>query len=78
MCMRSRQHRKTRIYVEIRCVGRQRFLWAAHLTQILNLPKQIFVLTVFLLIHIFLCHLGTEMDQTVQQMATFRTTDELE
>jgi len=32
-----------------------------------------FLLTIFTHTH-FLCHLGTEMDQSVQQMVTFRTT----
>jgi hypothetical protein len=40
--MRSRQRRKARMYVEIRCIGRHRFLRTAHLTQTLNLSKQIF------------------------------------
>jgi len=76
MYMRNRQRRKARMYVEIRCFCRHRFLWSAHLTQTLNLSKQIFFPDCIFTHTHFLCYLETEMDQSVQQMATFQTTDE--
>jgi hypothetical protein len=71
MYMRSWQCRKARMYVEIRCIGRHRFLWSAHLTQKLNLSKQIFFPDCIFIHTHFLCYLETEIDQSVKQMATF-------